>query len=222
MMEISLPTKARLTSELIPDLALTHGRAVWVLAQLGLDAGVAPSTFNHYIKSLRKIGIPFAKEDRHFGAGRPAKYSYNHLMELALALTLRVYGILPDPVIVGIVRYRHELYALYRRAYLEFETGLGSPVEVTARGRVGFTMTGVYLDLKIRYARGNVIDFGAPRAVSPFEALRVFAQRDTPERAQLPFDLSALAIALVERAEVAPNVRKRPHIYDRHQVIHRD
>src|SRR5271170_88620 len=118
MRELHLPTKARVTSDLVPDIQLTHGRAVWVLQAMGFGAGVTPLTFNHYIKSLRKLGVPFAHGEGGTGSRRTVRYSYNHLMELCLALTLRVYGTLPDPVLAGIIQYRQELRELYRRAYL--------------------------------------------------------------------------------------------------------
>ncbi len=146
-----LPTTARVTSELVPDVQLTHGRAVWVLTAMGFSAGVTPITFNHYIKSLRVLGIPFARSEMGTGVGRPVRYSFNHLMELCVALTLRVYGALPDPVLVGLIDYRQELYKLYRRAYIEYATGLGTPVVVTASHRASFEMSGVYLDLRIRF-----------------------------------------------------------------------
>lgn len=209
MKAVHLPTKVRVTSELVPDVQLTHGRAVWVLTAMGFNAGVTPITFNHYIKSLRVLGVPFSRNEMGSGVGRPVRYSYNHLMELCLALTLRIYGALPDPVLLEIIRYRLELYELYRRAYVEYATGLGTPVAVTAQGRAAFEMRGVYLDLKIRFGGGCAFEFGPPRLISPFEALRVYSRLDTPGRAHLPFNLSALAIAMVQFAQEAPNMRRR-------------
>lgn len=211
MRTIHLPTKASVTSELVPDLHLTHGRALWVLQTMGFSAGVTPLTFNHYIKSLRKLGVPFAHGEARADTGRLVRYSYNHLMELCVALTLRVYGTLPDPVLTGIIQYRHELYEQYRRAYLEYAAGIGGTVKVEAAKRAPFTMNGVYLDLRIRFCGGRTIEFGPPKAVSPFEALRVYATSDTPGRAHVPFNLSHLAVRLVQCAGTAPNIRRGPH-----------
>lgn len=208
MKVIHLPTKARVTSELVPDVQLTHGRAVWVLTAMGFSAGVPPTTFNHYIKSLRVLGLPFARNEMGSGVGKPVFYSYNHLMELCVALTLRIYGSLPDPVLLGISRYRCELYKLYRRAYIEYATGLGEPVVIMVKHRAPFEMSGVYLDLRIRFAGGRVIEFGPPRVISPFEALRIYSKLDTPGRAHLPFNLSELSISMVDFAEQAPVIRR--------------
>ena len=210
MKAIQLPTKARVTSDLVPDLQLTHGRSLWVLSRMGFATGVTPLTFNYYIKSLRKLGVPFAPAEVGTGSGKPVHHSFNHMMELSLALTLRVYGALPDPVLEGLVQFRYELYALYRRAYLEYATGLGAPVQVTAKDRATFEMRGVYLDLHIRFGGGKAFEFGPPRLLSPFEALRVFARLETPGRAHLPLNLSSLSIALVECAETAPPLRRGP------------
>lgn len=207
MREMRLPTQARLTSRLVPDLQVRHGRAVGVLAALGFSAGVSHDTFNHYIKSLRKLGVPFERGEFGLSAQRPAEYSYNHLMELCVALTLRVYGTLPDPVIAGLITFRHQLYEFYRRAYIEYETGLGSAVHVTVPGRAEFGMGGVYLDLRIRFGSGRVLEFGPPRLLSPFEALCIYARLETPGRVHLPFNLSTLSIGLVEQAEGAPKMR---------------
>lgn len=207
MRELSLPTKARLTSDLIPDLALTHGHAVLVLEALGFSAGAPDATFQHYIKSLRKLGVPFKRGEPGLTEGKLARYSFNHMMELSVALKLRVYGALPDPIVEGLIGFRERLHPLYRRAYLEHATGLGTPTEVTASGRAGFAMRGVYLDLRVRYAGGRCLGFGPPRALSPFEALRVFAHSDECGRAHLPFNLSTLSIHLVECAQRGPPLR---------------
>ncbi len=210
MKAIQLPTRARVTSDLVPDLQLTHGQSLWVLAKMGFAAGVTPPTFNHYVKSLRKFGLPFAPGEIGRGAGTPVRYSFNHMMELSLALTLRVYGTLPDPVLEGLVQFRHDLYAQYRRAYIEYMTGLGAPVHIAVKGRTDVDLSGVYLDLRVRFSAGRLIGFGPPHLLSPFEALRVYAKRDTPNRAQLPLNLSSLAIELVECASTAPRLRRGP------------
>lgn len=210
MKELDRPTTVRMT-ELVPDIELTHGRAVWVLEAMGFSAGVGSDTFNHYIKSLRKLGVPFGPGEGGTGTGRTVHYAFCHLVELCLALTLRVYGALPDSVLRELKTYRRELYAMYRRAYLEHRTGLGAPVQITVSGLDRFEMSGIYLDLKIRVGGGRAVEFGPPRLLSPFEALRLYSAIDTPARAHLPVNLSALTIALVEGAQAAPNIHRGPH-----------
>ena len=75
MKAIQLPTKARVTSDLVPDLQLSHGRSLWVLSRMGFATGVTPLTFNYYIKSLRKLGVPFAPGEHGTGSGKPVSYA---------------------------------------------------------------------------------------------------------------------------------------------------
>lgn len=105
----------------LPAIALHHSEAIWVLAQLGFQGATSKSTFNEYIKSLRKLGCPFARGEVSARGRHLANYSYFHLMELALVLTLRVYNAVPDSVLVGIVRHRGTLRRLYRQAYAQRE-----------------------------------------------------------------------------------------------------
>lgn len=197
-------------SDAVPAIELTHGRAVWVFTSLGFSEGISPRTFNYYVKSLRKLGIPFVRGEAGLGADRLARYSYNHMMELGVALSLRVYNILPDPVVTGLIEFRRDLADLYRQAYLEADCGLGTPVRIRTTGHAEFCMSGVYLDLRIRYVRGQILEFGPPRAVSPFDALRLFAASRCAGRPHVPFNLSALALAIIASAGQAPNIRRGP------------
>src|SRR6266700_3936827 len=118
----------------LPHIELHHGEALWVLARLGFQGAASKSTFYEYIKSLRKLGTPFEPGKIGFARRGLANYSYYHLMELALALTLRVYHVVPDSVLAEIIRYRMSLYRHYRRAYAERCTGLGAPLAVETSG----------------------------------------------------------------------------------------
>ena len=103
----------------IPQLALSHGQVIWLLTELGLRQGVSKSTFNHYVKSLRRLGIPFERRKGESRRGPAVTYNFEDLMELTLALLLRVYGILPDVVTTGLRSFRNDLRPIYRRAYLD-------------------------------------------------------------------------------------------------------
>ena len=88
-------TPQKLPEEL-PDIELHHGSAIWVLTRLGFRGTASDNTFNEYIKSLRKLGIPFALEKKQVARRGLSKiYSYDHMMELALVLSLQVYHAMP-------------------------------------------------------------------------------------------------------------------------------
>ena len=122
------PPLSKKLPELLPEISLRHGQAIWLLTELGFGGDATQATFYEYIKSLRKLGIPFDNRAVGTTRGGAVKYSYQNLMELALALTLRVYYVVPDSVLVGIIQYRRSLYGHYRRAYAERCTGKGAPI----------------------------------------------------------------------------------------------
>ncbi len=191
----------------LPHIALHHGETLWVLSRLGFQGATTKSTFYEYIKSLRKLGTPFGTGRLGLERRGLANYSYCHLMELALALTLRVYHVVPDAILTEIIRYRRTLYRHYHRAYADRDSGLGAPVEVQVTGHRSITVRGAFLDLQINFSGGTLTAFGPPKLLSPFEALSIFAERDVAARALLPINLSLLAERLVYLAIQAPLIR---------------
>ena len=196
--------------ESLPAIELHRGEALWVLAQLGFQGSTTESTFNEYIKSLRKLGTPFEHQKKRAGPRRRASYSFSHLMELALALTLRVYHVVPDAVLVEIVQHRRSLYRAYRRAYSDRRSGLGAPIMVEVDGEAAIQMQGAFLDLQINFSGGKLVSFGPPKLLSPYQALSIFVSREIASRAFLPINLSRLSERLVSTALRAPVIRTGP------------
>jgi hypothetical protein len=194
----------------LPNIGLHHGEALWVLAQLGLQGAASKSTFYEYIKSLRKLGTPFERGEIGYGRKGMANYSYCHLMELVVILTLRVYHIVPDSILMEIIRHRTSLYRYYRRAYAERCTGIGAPITVEIAGRPPIHARGAFLDLQINFSGGRLASFGPPRLLSPFDALGVLTERDVAARALLPINLSLLSERVVSTALNAPRIRRGP------------
>jgi hypothetical protein len=202
----------------LPDIELHHGRAIWVLAKLGFRGAASESTFKEYIKSLRKLGLPFEREQVvRKRRGRLKRYSYHHLMELALVLYLRVYHVVPDSVIVKVIRYRKNLHRHYREAYIERYTGRGTPTVVKIRRRTPIKMRGVFLDLQMNFSGGKLMRFGPPRSLSPSEAVAAFAERDLAARAFLPLNLSLLSERLIALSLRAPLIRRGPRSVSRNK-----
>jgi hypothetical protein len=198
--------------ESLPNIGLHHGEALWVLARLGFQGAASKSTFYEYIKSLRKLGTPFERGKIGYGRKGLANYSYCHLMELVLTLTLRVYHIVPDSILMEIIRHRASLYRYYRRAYAERCTGIGATIIVQTAGRPPIHVRGAFLDLQINFSGGKLTSFGPPKLVSSFDALAVFAERDVAARALLPINLSLLSERLVSAALRAPRIRTGPRL----------
>jgi hypothetical protein len=199
---------ARPENEAIPRLALTHGQTIWLMTELGLHRGVSTSTFNYYIKSLRKLGIPFEKGKGQSEGHRHVTYDFEELMELTVALLLRVYGILPDTVVAGLRRFRQELRPIYRQAYFDTIGKTRAAVRIVESGRPRTIVTGLFLDLNIRYSAGQMIEFGPPKALSPFEAVVTYAQAEVPARSYLPLNVTDVAEMIVDRTRILPSVRR--------------
>jgi len=196
----------------LDDLKLRHGQALWVLNALGLSAGVTRQTFNEYIKSLRKLGVPFKRGDPGLDRQRLAEYSFPHLMELSIILGTRVYGMLPDVVARALISFRGNLRGHYYKAFLERDSGLGAPIFVTSGGRKnsGFPMSGVYLDLRLTYSAGQLSSIGPPEIMGPFDALARFAQAISPARPHTPLNLSNTAMQVATLMARAPPVCSGP------------
>jgi len=194
--------------EPIPHVALRHGQTLRLMTELGVHEGVSTSTFNYYIKSLRKLGVPFEKGKGQSEGRRHVTYDFNELMELTIALLLRVYGTLPDDVVAGIRKFRAELRPIYRRACFELVAENSATARVTATGRTRMTLTGLFLDLNIRYSAGQMVKFGPPKPLSPFEAVIMFARAEVPARSYLPLNVTAVAERIVEGTRVSSPIRR--------------
>src|SRR5271166_6037726 len=194
----------------LASIKLHHGEAVWLMTQLGFRGRTSKSTFNEYIKSLRKLGTPFERGSLGMPRRGLANYTYCHLMELALALTLRVYQVIPDAVLTGIVRHRTSLYRHYRQAYTERCTGLGAPILIESTDKQTISLRGVFLDVGINFSGGRLISSGRPKLLSPFEALSMFAARGHAARAFLPINLSFLSERVIKLSLSAPLIRRGP------------
>jgi hypothetical protein len=204
------PSRRDALPERLPGIQLHHGSAMWLLAQLGFRGAASESTFYEYIKSLRKLGIPFERGEIGLARRGLAIYSYDHLMEIALGLTLRVYHVIPDSVLAGIIRYRGLLYRHYRRAYTDRHSGIGAPVVAEVDGHATINMRGMFLDLQIDFSGGKLVRFGPPNALSPAEALAIYAGRDLAARAFLPLNLSLLSERVVTLSLRARLIRRGP------------
>jgi hypothetical protein len=195
-------------TDAIPRLALTHGQTIWLMTELGLHHGVSTPTFNYYIKSLRKLGIPFEKGKGQSEGHRHVRYDFEELMELTVALLLRVYGTLPDTVVAGLRNFRDDLRPIYRRAYLDSMKRTHPAARISERGGSRITVDGLFLDLNIRYSAGRMIQFGPPKAMSPFEAVTTFARSEVPARSYLPLNVTVVAEMIVGRTRVLPSIRR--------------
>ena len=180
----------------LSELELFYGDIFEILTLLGFRGSTSRKTFNDYIKSLRRLDLPVVASEAP-RRGHQIIYTYENVMELVLAMTLRVYHVIPDAVIKALVEARSELYPIYHKAFKERRTGLGAPL-VLAAGDKRLELSGVFLDLNIDYAAGHLVSFGPPEVLSPFEALQRFVASDNVARVFLPIPISMLAESVYE------------------------
>jgi hypothetical protein len=200
---------AQVLPKKLPQIKLRYGQVMWLLTELGCGDAVSRSAFHEYMKSLRKLGIPFGQErfqTKH--RRRLAEHSYCHVMELAVVLSLRVYHVVPDSVLRGVIRYRTRLHQLYRRAYARRCSGPGEPIVIKVDGREPIELRGLYLDLGIRFSGGRLMRFGPPKLLSSSEALRKFSRATGPF---LPMSLSLISERVVALAQRAPEIHSGPY-----------
>jgi hypothetical protein len=195
----------------LPRIMLRHGQVIWLLTELGYNEGTTASAFYEYIKSLRKFGIPFGDEKfRTKHRTRLANYSYRHIMEIVIVLSLRVYHVVPDAILKGIAEYRKQLWHLYHRAYAERCVGKGTTISLTFEGSRPIRIRGLFLDLNIKFSGGNLVHFGPPRVLSPTETLARFGERSTSGQIFMPLSLSVLSELVVAVALRAPEIHSGP------------
>jgi hypothetical protein len=192
-----------------PALALTYGQVMWLLSRLGYGDGVTESTFSEYLKSLRKLGIPFGGRISPPGERIRAQYSYYHIMELALVQVLRIYHVVPDSILREIDKNREKLRELYRRAYALRSSGEGASATFGARGGKPIEIRGLFLDLNIRFSGGQMINFGPPKLLSPTDTIVRFAKCSQAGEVYLPINLSRLAEDVVMLALSPPGKRRK-------------
>lgn len=192
----------------IEYLALSHGQARWVLEYLGLHAGGDQRTFDAYIKSLRRDGVPFAPDELGTGPGHNVKYRYPHLMELAVALAWRTQGILSRDIVGLLVFHRTLLRSHYRQAWLERECGLGTPKQVVINGTPPRQILGAYLTLELTYTSRGTLQIIAPKLIDPVKAFDDYMGNHQQVYPRPPLPISQIAEDIVRLAQNAPEIRR--------------
>jgi len=187
---------AELTLRELCEVELRYGDIFEILTRLGFRGSTSRKTFNDYLKSLRKLNLPVVASEAP-RQGRVILYSYENVMDLVVALTLRVYHVIPDTVLKALVAARGELHPIYRQAYVERRTGIGMSLQLrSAEGSL--EVAGVFLDLNIDHSGGKLVRFGPPKALTPLEALERFARSGDATRAFLPIPISKLSEKIAE------------------------
>jgi hypothetical protein len=186
------------------------GEEVAAQALEGPSPAVAnPAVFDAWLKHLRREGLPFAPEELGRGPGVNVTYRYAHIMELAVAVAPRAQAVLPGDLVRLLIGHRAELWPLYRRAYLERDTGLGAPAELhLVGGRELLTARGTYLEFLLTWDHPGHLWFMPPDLLGPTDATRRFARKNQLTYTRPPLPLSDIATDVVRLAGASPEIRR--------------
>lgn len=190
--------------ENLEKIALTRFGAVWVLRELGFSA-VSEAAINNYIQSLKKFNIPLVKEEN--WEVDLVRYTYEDMMELALALAFRRFSKLADPVLKGMTRHRETLYRIYRQAYDDRNIITKGYFRSNKKHLAEFTLRGNYLDLQITFSGLRLISFGPPRILLPHEVVVRLSDFSYSLNSSIPIPISDLALRIGELSTGAPKFR---------------
>jgi hypothetical protein len=119
-------------------------------------------------------------------------------------------GIAFRHVVSLLTRDREKLRLIYRRAFLEAESGLGAPYEVPApEGRTprSIHISGLYLDFSAMARVNGMLASMSPRALDPWEALLRYMGFYQLHMFPL-IRISQLATEAVRLADKAPEVKR--------------
>jgi len=192
----------------LDSIALSHGQARWLFAE-GLHlSDTSDSSFDSYLKFLRRGGVPFDQGETPGGPGVNVVYRYHHLMEVVLALTLHRQAILKGDVVRFLVDMREELRPLFRRAWLERISGLGARVPVKVGTGKSFKASGVWLDLGLHYVPGGPLTTTGPELLGPKEAIKFVCTHHRQQHYRDPIRISDYANDVVRLASEVPEVRR--------------
>lgn len=196
------------TASDIDRIALSHGQVRWVLRHLLQLGEESDASLDACLKLLRRNGVPFAKHETPGGPGVNVEYGFEHVMELAVALSLHRQAILKMDTIVLLAQLRHELTPLYRRAWLERDRGLGRRVSIKIEDAKPLMASGLWLDLGLQYSVGKVLTTLGPRLLGPTAAVRELVTVNRQRHFRDPIKISDLAVAVVELSTSAPEFRR--------------
>src|SRR5437868_1820154 len=101
----------------IPLLRLTHGQLLWTLCRGAAPQGLRRRLLLDQLRYLRQLGVPFAEQGRGEGRGRAIHYSYEEVVEMAVALFALRHGVRPSLVADYLVTNRTTLHRSFRTAF---------------------------------------------------------------------------------------------------------
>ena len=132
-------------------------------------AGCAGAEFD--LKKFRRHFVPFSEEELQKPQWEEVRGSFEHLVEICVALKMTADGIAFRHVTSLLTEDRSKLRSAYRRAYYEANSGQGASLVVRANDGRTTTISGLYLDFSAVVNLGRTLSTTGPILLDPWEAL---------------------------------------------------
>jgi hypothetical protein len=165
------------------------------------------------LKKFRRHFVPFSEEELQKPRWEQVRYRFEHVLDVVVALKMTGDGMAFRHVVSLLTRDRDKLRVIYRRAFLEADSGLGAPYEIPApKGRYpdSINISGLYLDFSAMARVNGVLLSASPMVLDPWEALLRYMGEYRGVHMFPLIRISQLATEAVRLAEQAPEVKRGP------------
>jgi hypothetical protein len=189
-------------SNLISKLNLSHGQVLWALSR-GLPA--SQLTIDQ-VRNLRLLGVPFGTDHLGLGRGNRARYRFDHLIELGIALFAIRQGMKRQDVAALLTKNRKRFRELYRQAFENQPEAAINEEWVKSRGRLTPILGDeTFLRLHDRYSEAP----GTFDILPPNQGFGL-SESYPGEKTRMLLPLTRLVLELTAWAAEAPETRPGP------------
>jgi hypothetical protein len=197
-------------SRRLDQISLSHGQTMWVIDTMQIAAWLDAAGLNATLKKFRRHFVPFSQEELQKPRWEEVRYRFEHLLEVVVAFKMSGDGMAFRHVVSLLTCDREKLRLIYRKAFLDAESGLGAPYEIPApQGRhpKSIAISGLYLDFSATARVNGLLMAMSPRALDPWEALQRYM--GVYQLHMFPLiRISQLATEAVRLAEKAPEIKR--------------
>ena len=192
----------------LDQISLSQGQAIWVIEAMQVAGWLDTSGLNAVVKKLRRHFVPFSEEELQKPKWEEVRYGFEHLLDVVVALKMTSDGMAFRHIVSLLANHRKKLRLIYRRGFLEAESGLGTPLEIRSADGRTMNISGLYLDFSATARVNGMLATLAPTALAPWEALQRYMGLYISVHMFPLIRISQLATEAVRLAEAAPEVRR--------------
>ena len=192
----------------LDQISLSHGQAIWVIEAMQVAGWLDTAGLNAVVKKLRRHFVPFSEEELQKPKWEEVRYGFEHLLDIVVALKMTSDGMAFRHIVSLLANHRKKLRLIYRRGFLEAESGLGTPLEIRSGDGRTMNISGLYLDFSATARVNGMLATLAPTALAPWEALQRYMGLYISVHMFPLIRVSQLATEAVRLAEAAPEVRR--------------